>query len=278
MKLKVFVSLLFVAMPFFILAQDKPNEEPKYGWQNEVIGGINLNQTSFDNWSQGGENNFAWQLNINFKFINDQAKTNWATSGKLSYGESKTGDLESRKSVDEIKLESVLTYKSGQFLNPFVAVTGETQFIAGYTYDPKVQISNFLDPGFFRESIGVGYKPNDIIQTRLGAAMKQTVTDKFTARYTGQTDNKIINKVGAESVTDVNLKISESSIFTSKLELFSELKSIETTDVYWDNILTAKINKYFNMNFNVKLLYDRNISTKRQLKQAIALGLTYTFL
>ena len=76
-----------------------------------MVGGINLTQTSFDNWAQGGENSYAWQLNLNFKFVNDQEKTNWSNSGKFAYGATKTGDQDSRKSIDEIKLESVLTYK-----------------------------------------------------------------------------------------------------------------------------------------------------------------------
>ena len=65
---------------------------------------------------------------------------------------------------------------------------------------------------------------------------------------------------------------------TTKLELFSNLKAFDEIDVKWDNLFTAKLSKYFNVNFNVKLFYDKNISKKRQLKQALSLGITYTFL
>ena len=101
----IFIFSLFLAS--FVFGQDKPAEEPKYGWQKELVGGLNLTQTSFDNWKQGGENSYAWQLNLNLKFINDQEKTNWSNTGKLTYGSNKTGDQEMRKSIDEIKLESV---------------------------------------------------------------------------------------------------------------------------------------------------------------------------
>lgn len=89
-----------------------------------MVGGINLTQNSFDNWTQGGENSFAWQLN--FKFINDQQKTNWSNSAKSAHCSTKTGDQESRKSIDEIKLESVFTYKLALYVNPYVAVNDET--------------------------------------------------------------------------------------------------------------------------------------------------------
>lgn len=253
-------------------------KKPEWGWKKSMIGGVNMTQTSFDNWAQGGENSVAWQVNLNFNFTNEQEKTSWANSGKFTYGQTKTGDAESQKSIDEMKLESVLTYKHGQYLNPYVAATGESQFTPGYEYDPKVEISRFMDPGYFRESAGLGYKPNETIKTRLGVALKQTITDKYSLRYTGDADETMKNEVGAESVTDLNWKITETTALTSKLELFSALKAFDETDVNWDNVLVTKISKYFNVNFNLKLFYDKDVSAKRQIKQSLALGFSYTFL
>ena len=71
MKLKSVVLVLFLSISLgtYVFAQEKPEEQPKYGWQKEMVGGINLTQTSLSNWTQGGENSLAWQLNFNFKFI-----------------------------------------------------------------------------------------------------------------------------------------------------------------------------------------------------------------
>ncbi|MCD6380634.1 DUF3078 domain-containing protein [bacterium] len=287
MKLKavVLVICIQIFLSSYIFAQGKEVEEPKYGWQKEAVGGINLTQTSFDNWAQGGENSFASQLNFNFKLINDREKTNWANSGKFSYGSAKIGNQESRKSIDEIKLESVFTYKFGTYINPYAAVTGETQFASGYDYGtvPKTQISAIMDPGYFRESIGVDYQPNDIVKTRIGASLKQTITSDYPIPYADDPDTKneiekTKNEIGAESVTDISWKISENTLLITKLELFSTFKALNETDVNWDNILTIEISKYFNVNFNFKLFYDKDISSKRQIKQAIALGFTYSFI
>jgi hypothetical protein len=287
MRLKSIVLVLFLSsfLGTYVLAQEKPAEEPKYGWQKEMVGGINLTQTSLSNWTQGGENSFAWQLNFNFKFINNQEKSNWANSGKLTFGSTKLGDQELRKSIDEIKLESVLTYKLGVHINPYAAFTAETQFAPGYNYDtePKTQISSFMDPGYFRESIGVGYHPNEIVKTRLGVALKQTITSDYPIPYADDPDTvdkieKIKNEFGADSVTDISWKITKNSLFTSKLELFYSFKALDETDVNWDNVFTIMISKYFNVNINLKLFYDKDISEKRQIKQAIALGFTYSFL
>jgi hypothetical protein len=267
------------------MPEEKPKEEPKYGWQKEMVGGINLTQTSFSNWTQGGENSFAWQFNLNFRFENEKKKTNWANSGKFTYGATKLGEQGLRKSLDEIKVESVFTYKLNAHVNPFAAATGETQFGPGYNYETeqKTQISGFFDPAYFRESFGMGFKPNKIVRTRLGLALKQTITSDFPIPYADDPDTvekveKFKNEAGLESVTDVNWKVSKKTLFISKLELFYNFETLNRTDVRWDNVLTVELTKHLNVNFNFKLLYDRDISSRRQIMQSIALGLIYNFL
>ncbi|MCK5078211.1 MAG: DUF3078 domain-containing protein, partial [Calditrichia bacterium] len=88
---------------------------------------------------------------------NDQEKYNWSNAGKISYGKTKVSGADARKSADEIRLESVFTFKMGAYVNPYVALTGETQLTNAYKFSDssKVEISNFLDPGYFTESIGL---------------------------------------------------------------------------------------------------------------------------
>ena len=39
----------------------------------------------------------------------------------------------------------------------------------------------------------------------------------------------------------------------------------------------AKVNDYINVNFNFLLIYDEEQSLKRQIKEALQLGITYSF-
>lgn len=278
MKKQLFYAVCLVCCCCTLYAQETA---PQYGWQKEATAALNLTQSTFDNYAQGGENATAWQIRLGLKFVNDREKFNWANTGKLEYGQTKSGEDEYKKSVDEIKVESVFTPKFWKTINPFVSFTGETQFAAGYDYaqTPKAEISNFLDPGYFREAVGFAYKPNDIIQARLGAAMKQTVTNNYT-KFSDDPETtekeKFKNELGAEGVIDFNYKISENSLIKSKVELFSNLQAFDEIDVIWDTDLTAKITKFIAFNFNVKLLYDKDISTKRQLKQVMGLGISYS--
>jgi hypothetical protein len=271
-------ALIVGALP----AASADETEEAGGWTNEVIAGLNLTQASFDNWAQGGENMLGWQANLAGKFTSLGAGHEWANAIKLAYGMTKVGDDDARKSVDEIRLESVFTHKSGFYVDPYVAATAETQFSTGYEYTDtdKTGISNFLDPGYFTQSAGVGRSYAGVLKTRLGASIKETVTDRYPVPYADDPDTPdeiedVKVEVGAESVTDLNLKMSDDLAFDSKLELFSNLKATNEIDVKWDNLLTAKIEEYLSVTLNVKVLYDRDISRSRQIKEALAIGLTY---
>lgn len=280
--ISVYFTGMVLLLTGIISAQENEQKQPQWGWQKEATAAVNITQSSFDNYVQGGENSTVWQALLGLKFVNDQEKFNWANTGKFEYGRAKAGKEESKKSVDELKIESVLTYKLGKEVNPYASATAESQFAAGYNYGQtsKVEVSNFIDPGYFREAIGAGYKPNEIIMGRLGAAMKQTVTNNFTSYADDPETSKvesIKNEMGAEGVIDLNYKISANSILKSKLELFSNFKAFDEIDVIWDSDLTAKITKFIAFNFNMKLVYDKDISPKRQLKQVMGIGLSYSF-
>jgi hypothetical protein len=277
----VLVFILLFAMK--LIAQETEEKKPEYGWKNEMIGNLNFTQNKFDNWAQGGEDSWSWQLDINAKFENDQESFNWANTGKFSFGQTKIGDADSRKAADELKLESVYTYKMGIYVNPYIAITGKTQISKGYLYTILGDsiISNFLDPGYFTQSVGIGYKPNEMIKTRFGAALKETVSDRYLFADDPETPDKVEKtrtEVGAESVTDLEYRVSENILFTSKLEMFSNLEGLNQIDITWDNLITAKVSEYINVSFNLNLFYDRDISKSRQLKQTLAAGLSYSLL
>ena len=280
--LRVLTSIVVVHCS--LSGQEGDKKALEYGWRKQVIGGLNLTQTSFDNWTQGGENTLSWQLHLTGEFVRDQEKFIWAQTGRISFGNTKVGGTEIRKSVDEFRLESVFTYKIGANVNPYVAVSGETQLAAGfdYTQDPKVQVSDFMDPGYFTQSVGVGYAPLEVLKTRLGLRLKETITRNFPAPYADDPATPEVEKtrieLGVESVSDFKQQVSESILVTSKLELFSNLDGIDETDVKWENAFSAQVSRYVTVNLYFKVFYDQDLSTKRQWNQGLTLGLTYRIL
>ena len=279
-----FIMLFVFSLGVLGNAQDE-KKEPEYGWKNQVISDLNFTQNQFTDWAQGGEDSWSWAMNISAKFENDQEKFNWANSGKFAFGQASIAGNDPRKAADEIKLESVYTYKLGNEINPYAAATMQTQLTEGLVYtdasDNKgTAVSNFFDPGYFTESIGGEYKPNDTFKTRAGIAAKQTIAADYAYAddpETAKTED-FKNEIGAESVTDLNFKVSEQILYESKLELFSNFESSDEIDVNWDNTFSAKVSEIIKVSLNVRLLYDKDIFYKRQLKQTLAVGLSYTFL
>ncbi len=282
-RARLILIFMVIISTGILAAQEAP--PPQYGWKNEIIGNLNLTQASFSNWEQGGENTLAWQVNLTTGFTLDQQKYNWKNSGKFTLGFAKVAGAAARKSSDEINLETVYTRKFNQLLNPFVSATAKTQFLSGFRYPDdttKVKISKFLDPGYFTQSVGVGYSPNEIVLSRLGFTLKETITSDFPAPFADDPDTPEIEKTkiepGLSSITDLKKKFAENILLTSRLDVFADFKAFNRIDVLWENDLTFKLTKLVNVNLEYDLLYDRDISKRRQIRQVLSVGLSYTFL
>jgi hypothetical protein len=216
--------------------------------------------------------------------VYDNDKTNWSNAYKVAFGQTRLGDQGLRKTDDKIDFETVLTYKLGGYVNPYAAATMKTQFARGYKYDApglKTPLSNFFDPGYLTQSAGVGYQPMPEIKTRLGAALREIFTSEF-PRYADDPATVDTEKTrvdgGLESTTELEWKLDENILFTSKLELFAAFKTLDEVVVRNDNTIAAKVSKYITVNLNVQLINEKRISPRTQVKETLALGLSYTLL
>lgn len=250
-----------------------------------LVGHLTLTQIQLDNWQQGGENSFNWHLNVAGEAKRTAPKFTLKNSIKLDYGQTKVGEGDLLKSADELKLESVFTYLTKMVVNPYVAVSAQSQIAPGYMVDEnedRIQNSAFMDPGFFTESAGFTYGRGEDFTTRLGVALKQTIASEDYG-WADDPDTTpdietLRSETGMESVTDYKHAFNENTLFTTKLELFWNFTELENTDVNWDNTLTAKLTQHIDASFNFKLFYDRDIHWKRQIRQTFGLGISYTFI
>ena len=83
---------------------------------------------------------------------------------------------------------------------------------------------------------------------------------------------------GVESVTEVGWTMMENVVLNVKLELFAPLKKLDRITVRSDNTISAKVNKYLSVNFNVQLVNEPEIQARTQIKQTLAIGFNYTLL
>jgi hypothetical protein len=279
MKAKFTVIFILVLFSQVISAQQDTVILDK--WTPSVILGLNVSQIALSNWTQGGDNSISWTFITNAGL--NYPGTDWSMRNnlKLAYGRTKLGDEDFRTNDNELYLESVLSKNVGWVVDPYISNTFRTAIAAGYSYDsvPFVKIANFFDPGYITQSLGFTYEQLKGFNTRLGVAIQEVITNKYT-HYSDDVETEEIEKfkleTGIESVTNAEYPIAENLFAKSALRLFSRFESFDVWDVRWDNIITAKINSFLNVNFTVLLIYEKQQSVKTQVKQTLQLGFTYT--
>lgn len=274
------LTLLVISSPAFA---DPDTAKIKLGWEHNIISGLTLTQISYTDWAAGGENAFAYNASIIGKSINEEEMTSWTTNYKLSFGQAEISDKGLRKTDDAIILETILAYKLKTHVNPYISASANSQFTTSYEYNDssRTAISTFLDPLYAREAIGVGFLIDEHIKTRIGLALRETFTNTYT-RWADDPKTPEIEKTriegGIEWVTDVEVKIEENVFFKSHLETFAGFKTFSKWVIYNENLITAKISDHFNVQLGVAIRYDEFIIARTQIKEGLALGVSYQLL
>ena len=276
--MKHLLIALLVLWPSGLFAE---GDSLKGNWKPEGVAGINLSQIAFTNWATGGENSLSWVFFSNMGFNYESAQYKLKNNLKFAYGRTKLGAAAYRTNDNEVYLENVLTYNVGWVVDPFISNTFRTNVSAGFDYSAPLapKVSDFFDPAYITQSIGFEYGKTKLFSTRLGFAFQETFTNKFRS-YSD--DPKTSTKLeafkfetGLESVTSTDFLIDENLLYSGKLRLFSRFNRLSVWDVRWDNLITAKINSYLNVNFGVLVLYEKDQSPKTQVKEALQVGFTY---
>ena len=278
-----FVSVV-VILTFLQLLTGSPikaNEQVKF--KKKFVGSLNVTQIQYEDWASGGDNALSYVIILDSRVERNNSRYNWDISGKFAFGQTKQQGNETRNSVDRIETDLAMTYKLSNGINPFISLGIDTQFTTGYDYrkKPKIAKSDFADPVYLNQSFGASYKRGSEFSSRLGFAFKETYTQDHRI-YSDNPETKDIkewNKIetGIQSQTSVNVKISQNLSFDSKLRCFSTFEHIDVVDVKWDHSWRAKVAKYVSVNLNILIVYDKDVTLRTQIKESLAIGLTYTF-
>ena len=279
--------VLLLTMMLFAGIVSASEDSLKHGWNTGLIFDLTTTQANYsDSWVGGEAGSFNWVSNLNGSAERQLSpKFNYKSTLKLSFGQTHSQDQETKswskpaKSTDLIDWENVGRFTMGGFVDPYVAFRVESQFLDAS--DPDT--NRYLNPMKLTESAGIAkmlYKKDEknTVLSRLGFALKQNMNKAF---------DKNTNDGGLESVTDVNMVLSEKMKYTGKLSLykaffFSAKDDFANTeyaddwkaiDVNWENIINATITKIVSVNFYTQLLYDKQITKKARIKETLGLGL-----
>ncbi len=139
-------------------------------------------------------------------------------------------------------------------------------------------LSLFSNVGFSMDTLTLFFRVKDL-SIRPGTVLKENGARHFPIPFADDPNipevEKICTEGGAESVVDSKHSLAENLIYTTKRDMFSILKDLNQTEVIWDHLLTAEVCQSMATSFQFQRFYDRDISEERQLKQTLAVGLSF---
>jgi hypothetical protein len=167
-------------------------------------------------------------------------------------------------------------------VNPFAAARFQTQFAPGFTYDDSAgtsaRVSGYFDPAYLTQTLGLGRSWGDAYKVRAGGTLKQT----FSAARYGYADDPATAETetfrlepGASVTAELRRGLMENILLTSTLDVFANFKGLDAVDVRWENQVTAKVNSFVSANAALDVLYDKDVSTRRQIRQSLAIGISF---
>jgi len=274
-----------------------PHDTIKMTWKTGGLYNLTFNQAALSNWSAGGDKSalsLSTLLSTYAFFTN--GKNSWDNTLDLAYGIVNTTSLGNRKSDDRIDLVSKYGYDLGKKWYLTTLFNFKSQFAPGYNYPDnhtKVLTSDFLAPAYVLLSLGMDYKPNDNFSFFISpiTARELLVRNDSLASvgaFGVDSGKKSRFEFGAFASVNYTANISKTSIYKTKLDLFSDyLHHPQNVSIFWTNILAVKVTRLISMNLSLTMIYDDNIKSTRadgtaggpkvQLQEVIGIGLAYKF-
>lgn len=263
-------------------------------WQTKGNASLLFNQSTFDNWLAGGENNISGTIGVNYDFNYKKDDITWDNKVIASYGIVKTRTSSfAKKTDDRLELNSLLGKKfkpdSRWYYSAFLNF--KTQFTKGYEYgkdangvEIRTEYTNFLSPAYLTFGPGILWKRDDNLKFNFApATSKITFVDKnFTLpdeAYFGVKEGKSLRyELGAYASAYYKLDIMANVTFENIMSLYSNyLEDPQNVDLDYQLNIVMKINKYLSTNLSFQTIYDDNAFQGFQIRQVFGVGANYGF-
>jgi len=290
---KLILLVLIVLAQNVIAQTDFSNQDSTASpWKKSIETGININQSSFSpNWKGGGVNSIAIGSLLDGRILYESSKLSFDNVLQLQYGMVKNGNTIYRKTSDKIFLDSKLGYRISNSWNAFVSVNFLSQFAQGFrvatdSLDREYQelISRFMSPGYLTASMGMEYKPVDYFWLRFGVGSFRNTFVLDTTLYKNVPQNygvpigkKVRQELAFMFTANFDKDIAKNVHLYTRYVMFANYENLKAIDSRLDLTLSAKVNRYINVNLTTTALYDQDQDYSIQYTQMLSLGLLYRF-
>lgn len=292
---KVFLFVTLVANVLFMSAQDDKDKLTDGQWKLNGVTGFNLSQTSFNNWSGGGENSLAGNIYLNGSLKRKSGNWLWVNTLALDYGLTKNKSQGMRKTSDKIDFSTQIGYSTADKWFYTAMADFKSQFYKGYDYPDKDRyISKFFAPAYVNISLGVEFRDKEWYSVYLSpiAGKLTFVEDKYLSdlgAFGVDKGDRFMAELGAYLKGRLEKEIMENVKLISTVDFFTAYDdSFGNVDINWDVMISMKINKFLSASLNTTLKYDDDIQRyhddgtwkggpKIQFKEMLGIGVAYNF-
>ena len=264
-------------------------------WKNSGNALFLVNQSSFSNWTSGGQSSISGTLKIDYNFNYSDNGWDWDTKVISNFGLNKiSGSDFLKKTDDRIEINSVLGKK---FNNDIIGrwsyssfFNFQTQFAKGYRFgndangNPnRTEKSRFFSPATIQLGVGMYWKKSKDLWVNVAPMTGKLilVNRRFTENLNENQTYFGVKKggnsrfeLGASIRSYYKSEIFENVTMENRLSLYSDyLDRPQNIDFDCTFNFIMKVNQYVSTNLIFQFVYDDNEIRRVQAREVLGVGL-----
>jgi hypothetical protein len=264
-------------------------------WKNSGNALFLVNQSSFSNWTSGGQSSISGTLKIDYNFNYSDNGWDWDTKVISHFGLNKiSGSDFLKKTDDRIEINSVLGKK---FNNDIIGrwsyssfFNFQTQFAKGYRFgrdangNPnRTEKSRFFSPATVQLGVGMYWKKSKDLWVNVAPMTGKLilVNRRFTENLNENQTYFGVKKggnsrfeLGASIRSYYKSEIFENVTMENRLSLYSDyLDRPQNIDFDCTFNFIMKVNQYVSTNLIFQFVYDDNEIRRVQVREVLGVGL-----
>ena len=292
MKINITYLLTFLCLTNLLFSQS--NDIPEK-WKNSGNALFLVNQSSFSNWTSGGQSSISGTLKIDYNFNFSDNGWDWDTKVISNFGLNKiSGSDFLKKTDDRIEINSVLGKK---FNNDIIGrwsyssfFNFQTQFAKGYRFgndangNPnRTEKSRFFSPATIQLGVGMYWKKSKDLWVNVAPMTGKLilVNRRFTENLNENQTYFGVKKggnsrfeLGASVRSYYKSEIFENVTMENRLSLYSDyLDRPQNIDFDCTFNFIMKVNQYVSTNLIFQFVYDDNEIKRVQVREVLGVGL-----
>ena len=292
LKINITYLLIFLCLTNFLFSQS--NDIPEK-WKNSGNALFLVNQSSFSNWTSGGQSSISGTLKIDYNFNYSDNGWDWDTKVISNFGLNKiSGSDFLKKTDDRIEINSVLGKK---FNNDIIGrwsyssfFNFQTQFAKGYRFgrdangNPnRTEKSRFFSPATVQLGVGMYWKKSKDLWVNVAPMTGKLilVNRRFTENLNENQTYFGVKKggnsrfeLGASIRSYYKSEIFENVTMENRLSLYSDyLDRPQNIDFDCTFNFIMKVNQYVSTNLIFQFVYDDNEIRRVQVREVLGVGL-----